>query len=70
MLSTSSCLFLQIGHLKKGLNPLSVSELSFGSPFLMAAMKTGIITGIIGLAVSPPASLAIYLIPCMHIHFL
>ncbi|XP_059446133.1 sulfate transporter 3.1-like [Corylus avellana] len=39
-----------IGHLKKGLNPLSVSELAFGSPFLMAAIKTGIITGVIGLA--------------------
>lgn len=39
-----------IGHLKKGLNPLSVSELAFGSPFLMVAIKTGIITGIIGLA--------------------
>ncbi|XP_059446677.1 sulfate transporter 3.1-like [Corylus avellana] len=39
-----------IGQLKKGLNPLSVSELAFGSPFLMAAIKTGIITGVIGLA--------------------
>ncbi|KAK8497693.1 hypothetical protein V6N12_018811 [Hibiscus sabdariffa] len=39
-----------IGHLKKGLNPLSVSDLAFGSPHLMAAIKTGIIIGIIGLA--------------------
>ncbi|XVF63057.1 hypothetical protein PTKIN_Ptkin09bG0058200 [Pterospermum kingtungense] len=39
-----------IGHLKKGLNPLSVSELAFGSPHLMAAIKTGIIIGVIGLA--------------------
>lgn len=53
----SLCLFvcicdLQIGHLKKGINPLSVSELAFGSPHLSSAIKTGIITGIIGLAVS------------------
>ncbi|KAG2722274.1 hypothetical protein I3760_02G121700 [Carya illinoinensis] len=39
-----------IGHLEKGLNPLSVSELAFGSPYLSTAIKTGIITGIIGLA--------------------
>lgn len=39
-----------IGHLKKGLNPLSASELAFGSPHLMAAVKTGIIIGVIGLA--------------------
>ncbi|XWS53938.1 hypothetical protein CRYUN_Cryun10bG0043700 [Craigia yunnanensis] len=38
-----------IGHLKKGLNPPSASELAFGSPHLMAAIKTGIIIGIIGL---------------------
>ncbi|CAL8073872.1 unnamed protein product [Prunus armeniaca] len=39
-----------IGHLKKGLNPPSVSELAFGSPYLTTAIKTGIITGVIGLA--------------------
>ncbi|XVF38275.1 hypothetical protein REPUB_Repub20aG0086400 [Reevesia pubescens] len=39
-----------IGHLKKGLNPLSASDLAFGSPHLMAAIKTGIIIGVIGLA--------------------
>ncbi|KAG6766144.1 hypothetical protein POTOM_030211 [Populus tomentosa] len=39
-----------IGHLKKGLNPLSVSELAFGSPYMVAAIKTGIITGGISLA--------------------
>ncbi|XP_030543417.1 sulfate transporter 3.1-like [Rhodamnia argentea] len=39
-----------IGHLKKGLNPPSVTELAFGSPHLMAAIKVGIITGIIALA--------------------
>lgn len=49
-------MFLQIGHLKKGLNPPSVSELAFGSPYLTTAIKTGIITGVIGLAVSPPNS--------------
>ncbi|KAG4126328.1 hypothetical protein ERO13_D10G150600v2 [Gossypium hirsutum] len=39
-----------IGHLKKGLNPPSASDLAFGSPHLMAAIKTGIVIGIIGLA--------------------
>ncbi|KAL8485149.1 hypothetical protein ACS0TY_027445 [Phlomoides rotata] len=41
-----------IGHLKKGLNPPSTSELkmSFGSTHLPVAIKTGIITGIISLA--------------------
>ncbi|KAJ4826494.1 Sulfate transporter 3.1 [Turnera subulata] len=39
-----------IGHLKKGLNPPSLSELDFSSPYLTIAIKTGIITGIIALA--------------------
>ncbi|KAH7522271.1 hypothetical protein FEM48_Zijuj07G0120700 [Ziziphus jujuba var. spinosa] len=39
-----------IGHLKKGLNPSSITELAFGSPYLTTAVKTGIITGVIGLA--------------------
>ncbi|KAK1390565.1 Sulfate_transp domain-containing protein/STAS domain-containing protein/Sulfate_tra_GLY domain-containing protein [Heracleum sosnowskyi] len=39
-----------IGHLKKGLNPASESELAFGSPHMGLAIKTGIITGIIVLA--------------------
>ncbi|XAR58573.1 hypothetical protein NMG60_11014023 [Bertholletia excelsa] len=39
-----------IGQLKKGLNPLSIMDLAFGSPYLSAAIKTGIIIGIIGLA--------------------
>ncbi|KAJ9182164.1 hypothetical protein P3X46_006189 [Hevea brasiliensis] len=39
-----------IGHLKKGLNPPSISELAFGSPHLMTAIRTGIIIGVIALA--------------------
>ncbi|XP_057771618.1 sulfate transporter 3.1-like [Salvia miltiorrhiza] len=41
-----------IGHLKQGLNPQSVSELTttFGSTHLMTAMKTGVIIGVIALA--------------------
>lgn len=42
----------QIGQLKKGLNPLSVMDLAFGSQYLSTAIKTGIITGVIALAVS------------------
>lgn len=41
----------QIGPLKKGLNPPSLSELQFGDSHLMIAIKTGIITGIIAMAV-------------------
>lgn len=39
-----------IGQLKKGLNPPSIADLSFGSPYLSTAIKTGIVTGIIALA--------------------
>ncbi|XP_002283184.2 sulfate transporter 3.1 [Vitis vinifera] len=39
-----------IGHLKKGLNPPSLSDLAFGSPYLVTAIKTGAVTGIIALA--------------------
>ncbi|KAK4758686.1 hypothetical protein SAY87_019987 [Trapa incisa] len=39
-----------IGPLKKGLNPPSASDLAFGSSYLMTAIKTGIITGVIALA--------------------
>ncbi|KAJ3673596.1 hypothetical protein LUZ60_005588 [Juncus effusus] len=39
-----------IGYLKKGLNPISVTSLEFSPPYLMVALKTGIITGIIALA--------------------
>ncbi|XP_027096208.1 sulfate transporter 3.1 [Coffea arabica] len=39
-----------IGHLKKGLNPPSIMDLAFGSPFLSTAIKTGIVTGVIALA--------------------
>ncbi|CAH2064352.1 unnamed protein product [Thlaspi arvense] len=39
-----------IGNLKKGLNPLSMSDLVFTSPYMSIAVKTGLITGIIALA--------------------
>ncbi|XP_044503818.1 sulfate transporter 3.1-like [Mangifera indica] len=39
-----------IGQLKKGLNPPSVADLVLESPHLTAAIKTGIITGVIALA--------------------
>ncbi|TXG48030.1 hypothetical protein EZV62_027324 [Acer yangbiense] len=39
-----------IGHLKKGLNPLTMSDLAFGSPYLMTTIKTGVITGVVALA--------------------
>ncbi|GLU07587.1 hypothetical protein SLE2022_245410 [Rubroshorea leprosula] len=39
-----------IGQLKKGLNPPSAGDLVFVSPYMMTAIKTGMITGIIALA--------------------
>ncbi|PSS06364.1 Sulfate transporter 3.1 like [Actinidia chinensis var. chinensis] len=39
-----------IGQLTKGLNPPSVMNLAFGSPYLSTALKTGIVTGVIALA--------------------
>ncbi|KAG9451931.1 hypothetical protein H6P81_004835 [Aristolochia fimbriata] len=39
-----------IGYLKKGLNPPSANHLVFTSPYMMTALKTGIITGVIALA--------------------
>lgn len=44
--------YMQIGNLKKGLNPLSFGDLVFVSPHMSTAFKTGVITGIIALAVS------------------
>ena len=43
---------MQIGHLKKGINPASFMDLNFDSRYLPIAIKTGIITGIISMAVS------------------
>ncbi|RDX84891.1 Sulfate transporter 3.1 [Mucuna pruriens] len=39
-----------IGELKKGLNPASLTNLVFVSPYMTTAVKTGIIVGIISLA--------------------
>ncbi|TKY62421.1 Sulfate transporter 3.1 [Spatholobus suberectus] len=39
-----------IGDLKKGLNPPSVTDLVFVSPYMGTAIKTGLVTGIIALA--------------------
>lgn len=53
-----SCV-IQIGELKKGLNPPSVTDLVLVSPYMGAAIKTGLITGIIALAVSRVPRLSI-----------
>ncbi|XP_048336651.2 sulfate transporter 3.1-like [Ziziphus jujuba] len=39
-----------IGNLKKGLNPLSITDLVLVPPHLTTAIKTGIVTGVIALA--------------------
>ena len=44
--------YWQIGNLKKGLNPPSFGDFVFTSPYMSTAVKTGMITGVIALAVS------------------
>ncbi|KAG7553192.1 SLC26A/SulP transporter domain [Arabidopsis thaliana x Arabidopsis arenosa] len=39
-----------IGELKKGINPPSITHLVFTSPYVMLALKIGMITGVIALA--------------------
>ncbi|XP_071738223.1 sulfate transporter 3.1-like [Rutidosis leptorrhynchoides] len=39
-----------IGELKRGLNPITIMDLSFGSEYVSTAIKTGIVTGVIALA--------------------
>lgn len=39
-----------IGYLKKGLNPPSLTSLTLTPPYMMVALKAGIVTGIIALA--------------------
>lgn len=48
---------VQIGNLKMGINPSSVNSLILSPPHMMVALKTGIITGLIGLAVRHPGLL-------------
>lgn len=42
----------QVGHLKKGINPISIKDLNFESKYLPATIKAGLITGLVALAVS------------------
>ncbi|XP_072994540.1 probable sulfate transporter 3.5 [Typha latifolia] len=39
-----------VGDLKKGLNPISISELKFQSPYISTAMKAGLLSGFLALA--------------------
>ncbi|XP_061375314.1 sulfate transporter 3.1-like [Gastrolobium bilobum] len=43
-------MWVNIGELKKGLNPPSLTDLVFVSPYLTTAIKTGLVVGIIALA--------------------
>ncbi|XP_020699282.1 sulfate transporter 3.1 isoform X2 [Dendrobium catenatum] len=40
----------EVGDLKKGLNPISISQLQLKSPYISVAMKAGLISGFIALA--------------------
>ncbi|KAJ8749804.1 hypothetical protein K2173_013207 [Erythroxylum novogranatense] len=39
-----------VGHLHRGLNPLSINRLNFDSKYLPATLKAGLVTGLIALA--------------------
>lgn len=41
----------QVGDLKKGINPLSISQLTFTDKHVNTAMKAGFLSGILALAV-------------------
>lgn len=43
---------VQVGHLKKGINPSSINRLNFDPKHISATVKTGMITAILALAVS------------------
>ncbi|RWW12678.1 hypothetical protein GW17_00023647 [Ensete ventricosum] len=55
----SSVITVQIGYLKKGLNPPSLTKLVVSPPHMAVALKTGIITAIIALAVRSRTKLKI-----------
>ncbi|GAB2282334.1 Sulfate transporter 3.1 [Dionaea muscipula] len=56
-----------IGHLKKGLNPPSVENLTFGSAYLTTTIKTGIVTGVIVLAEGIAAGRSFAMLKNYHI---
>jgi sulfate transporter 3 len=56
-----------IGHLKKGLNPLSVQSLVFTSPYMSTAIKTGIIAGIVSFAEGIAAGRSFAMLKNYHI---
>ena len=57
----------KIGDLKRGLNRPSWDMLSFDSHYLPAVIKTGLITGIISLTVSPHDYLSTSLYSSLHL---
>lgn len=42
---------VQVGPLKKGLNPISIQYLNFQSEYVVTSLKAGIFTGTLALAV-------------------
>lgn len=43
---------LQVGHLKKGINPPSINRINFDSKYISGPLKGGVITAMVALAVS------------------
>jgi len=44
----------QVGPLKRGINPPSIKELNFDKRYIAAALRAGVISAILALAVSVP----------------
>lgn len=61
---------LQVGPLKKGLNPISIGNLVFTPPYLQYAVKAGSVTGFIALAVNTLLYYCLVLLDLSFIHFI
>jgi len=46
-----------VGHLNRGINPLSIKDLNFESQYLPVTLKAGVITGILAMAVRTPSAI-------------
>jgi hypothetical protein len=47
----SNCIIMQVGHIKKGINPQSAHQIFFSGHYLAAGAKIGIVTAFIALTV-------------------
>jgi hypothetical protein len=48
----SLCIYIQVKHIQKGINPSSVHEIYWTGEFVLKGLKIGVVAGMIGLTVS------------------